>query len=416
VLGNTFGRMFRITTCGESYGEGLAVIVDGVPPGIKLNVEHIQAELDKRRPGQSKLDSPRQETDRVKLLAGVGILDGITTGAPVGLIIHNVDRQNIHVQQYNNVKDLIRPGHAEYTFFVKYGDHADWCGAGRASGRETVGRVAGGAVAKQILAREGIEVLGHVIESHGIRARWLTFEEVRANYRTNHLNCCDLEAAEKMIADILKVRQAGDTCGGVIEVIARGIPAGLGEPVFDKLRATIAHAIMSIGATTGIEFGDGFDAARMLGSEWNDQPYLDEQKHVRFRTNHSGGMGGGITDGEEIRFRFCCKPTPTISLEQDSVNMATMEEAKLAAITRRDITICPRIYPVAEAMTACCILDAMYMAKGYDYFARIDPKFRHVGEPRDKSDPNEIIALSFRQPQAVGGSELTPQDIEAMKH
>lgn len=415
MLGNTFGRMFRITTCGESYGDGMAVIVDGVPPGIKLNVEHIQAELDKRRPGQSKLDSPRQETDRVKLFAGVGVLDGITTGAPVGLIVHNVDRQKIHVQQYHDVKDVIRPGHAEYTFFAKYGDHADWCGAGRASGRETVGRVAGGAVAKQVLAREGIEILGHIIESHGIKARPLTYEEVRANYRVNHLNCCDLEAAERMIEDILKVRDAGDTVGGVIEIIVRGVPAGLGEPVFDKLRGTLAYAIMGIGATTGIEFGAGFEAARVLGSQWNDQPYLDEQKHVRFRTNHGGGMAGGISNGEEIRFRFCCKPTPTISVPQVTVNMANMTEAKLAAITRRDITICPRIFPVAEAMTACCILDALYMAKGYEHFARVDPKYVHAGRPRHTADPAEIINLSFRQPKAVAGSELTEADLKAME-
>jgi len=414
VLGNTFGRIFRITTCGESYGGGLAVIVDGVPPGIKLNVEHVQAELDKRKPGQSKLDSPRLETDRVELFAGVRIRDELTTGAPVGLIIYNVDRQKLHVDQYSDVRDLIRPGHAEYTFFVKYGEYTDWCGAGRASGRETVGRVAGGAVAKQILAREGIEVLGHVIESHGIRGRELTFDEVRQNYRKNHLNCCDLEAAEKMIADILKVRKAGDTVGGTIEVLVRGVPAGLGEPVFDKLRATIAHAIMSIGATTGLEFGAGFQASKMLGSEWNDPPYLDEQGHVRFRTNNAGGMGGGISDGEELRFRFAVKPTPTISLPQDSIDMNKMQPAKLAAVTRRDITICPRIYPVAEAMTACCILDAMYLAKAFEYFAHIDPKFRKVGEPRDKSDPEEILKLAFRQPEAIGGTELTREDLKEM--
>ncbi len=414
MLGNTFGRMFRITTCGESYGGGLAVIIDGVPPGMKISVEHIQAELDKRRPGQSKLDSPRLETDKVELFAGARIRDDLTTGAPVGLIIYNVDRQKLHVDQYQDVKDLIRPGHAEYTFFVKYGQYADWCGAGRASGRETVGRVAGGAVAKQILAREGIEVLGHIIESHGIKARELTFEEVRENYRKNHLNCCDLEAAEKMIADILQVRTAGDTVGGVIEVIVRGVPAGLGEPVFDKLRATIAQGIMSIGATTGIEFGAGFEAAKMTGSEWNDPPYLDEAGHVRFRTNHAGGMGGGISNGEELRFRFCCKATPTISLPQDSINMAKMEPAKLAAVTRRDITICPRIFPVGEAMTACAILDALYMAKGYDHFAHIDEKFREVGPPRDKSDPDEILKLAFRQPEAVGGSELTREDLKEM--
>ncbi|MBN1346162.1 MAG: chorismate synthase [Phycisphaerae bacterium] len=414
MLGNTFGRVFRITTCGESYGGGMAAIVDGVPPGIKLNVEHVQAELDKRKPGQSKLDSPRLETDKVELFAGVGVRDGITTGAPVGLIIYNVDRQKVHVDQYHDVKDLIRPGHAEYTFFLKYGEYADWCGAGRASGRETVGRVAGGAVAKQILAREGIEVLGHIIESHGIKTRELTFEEVAENYRKNHLNCCDLEVAEKMIQDIIKVREQGDTVGGTIEIIVRGVPGGLGEPVFDKLRATIAHGIMSIGATTAIEFGAGWQGARMLGSEWNDPPYMDDGGQVRFRTNHGGGFAGGISNGEELRFRFCCKPTPTISIAQDSINMKTMTPGTLSAVTRRDITICPRIFPVGEAMTACCILDALYMAKGYEHFAHVDEKFKKIAAPRGKSDPEEIIQRAFRKPAAVAGSELTEKDLREM--
>jgi len=402
VLGNTFGRMFRVTACGESYGEALATIVDGVPPGIKLDVAHIQAELDKRRPGQSKLDSPRQETDQVQLFAGVR--DGVTTGAPVGLIIYNVDRQPIHVQQYRDVKDLIRPGHAEYTFFVKYGPYADWCGAGRASGRETVCRVAAGAVAKQILARDGIEVLAHVVESHGIKAKPLSFEEVAANYRKNDLNCCDLEAAEKMIQDILKVREEGDTCGGAIEVIVRGVPAGLGEPVFDKLKATLAHAIFSIGAVFGMHIGAGDRAPAMKGSEFNDQPYLDEQKRVRFRTNNSGGLSGGITNGEEIRLRVAVKPTATISKEQDSVNMATLEPAKLAAITRRDITLCPRVWPVCEAMTAIAILDAMMMAKGYEHFARLDEKWLKQAEPRYRNAYEEIIQRAFRKPEPVAGS------------
>jgi chorismate synthase len=396
MLGNTFGRMFRISTCGESYGEALLTIVDGVPPGMTLDLAHIQAELDKRRPGQSKLDSPRLETDQVKAVAG--LLEGVTTGAPVGLVVYNVDRQKIHVDQYRDVKDLIRPGHAEYTFFVKYGPHADWCGAGRASGRETVGRVAGGAVAKQILAREGVEVLAHVVESHGIRARHLTFEEVRENYRKNHLNCCDLDAAKKMIADILKVREEGDTVGGAIEIIVRGVPAGLGEPVFDKLRATIAHAILSIGAVTGLEFGGGFKAAAMKGSEWNDPPYLDKNGHVRFKTNWAGGFLGGISSGEELRMRISVKPTPTISKKQASINMATMQESELAAITRRDITICPRIYPVTEAMVAAAVLDAMYMAYGYDYFARLDQKWKRIGEPTAKSDPAAILELAHRKP------------------
>ena len=380
MLGNTFGRVFRVTACGESYGTALLTIIEGVPAGLALTCEEIQDELDKRRPGQSKLDSPRLETDQVELVAGM--LEGKTTGAPVGLLINNVDRQDIHVQQYRDVKDLIRPGHAEYTFYVKYGEFSDWCGAGRASGRETVGRVAAGAVAKHILDREGIDVVSHIVESHGIKARQLTYEEIKANYRKNHLNCCDLEAAEEMIADILKVRKAGDTVGGAIEVIARGVPAGLGEQVFDKLRATLAHGLMSIGAITGLEFGAGFEAARVLGSEWNDQPYLDDKGRVRFETNYAGGMLGGISNGEDIVIRCAVKPTPTISKPQKSINMETMQEETLEAITRRDISICPRIYPVAEAMVRMAILDALMMTKGLEYFTHIDPKFKEMSKTR----------------------------------
>jgi len=380
LLGNTFGRFFRVTTSGESYGEALLAIVDGVPPGLKLTKEYVQNELDKRRPGQSKIDSPRLETDQVEIVSGM--LEGVTTGAPVGMIVYNVDRQDVHVEQYRQVKDLIRPAHAEYPFFVKYGEFADWCGAGRASGRETVGRVAGGAVAKLILEREDIEVIAHIVESHGIKGRDLTFDEVKNNYQKNDLNCCDLEKADEMMADLMKVRDQGDTAGGVIEIIVRGVPAGLGEPVFDKLKATIAFGLMGIGATTALEFGAGSEAARMKGSQWNDQPYLDDQGHVRFRTNHCGGFLGGITNGEELRIRVTVKATPTISKEQDSINMAEMKEAKLAAITRRDITILPRIYPVTEAMVRMAVLDALYMAHGYDALARIDPKWKKVGEPR----------------------------------
>lgn len=378
MLGNTFGRLFRVTACGESYGKALLTIVDGVPPGLKITNEYVQAELDKRRPGQSKIDSPRKETDRVEIVAGM--LEGVTTGAPIGMIVYNVDTQKIHVEQYRQVKDLIRPGHAEYAFFVKYGPYSDWCGAGRASGRETVGRVAGGAVAKFILERERIEVIAHIIESRGIKAGPLTFEQIKANYRKNDLNCCDLEVAERMIKDLAKVADEGDTAGGAIEVIARGVPAGLGEPVFDKLKATIASGLMGIGATTGLEFGDGFKAAGMKGSQWNDLPYLDGER-VRFRTNNCGGFAGGMSNGEDLVMRVAVKPTPTISKEQDSINMVEMKEAKLAAITRRDISILPRIYPVAEAMVRIAVLDALYMAKGYDYFARLDPKWKKMGQP-----------------------------------
>jgi chorismate synthase len=399
MLGNTFGRVFQVTACGESYGwrateeEGgwggaLLTIVNGVPPGIRLDVARIQHELDKRRPGQSKLDSPRKETDRVEVVSG--LQEGLTTGAPVGMIIRNVDTQDIHIEQYRAVKDVIRPGHAELNFFYKYGPFGDWCGAGRASGRETVCRVAGGAVAKQILAREGVEALAHVVESHGIKGRsitdgTMTFEEMKANYRKNDLNCCDLEAAGAMIEDLLKVRQAGDTAGGTIEIVARGVPAGLGEPVFDKLKATIAHGLCSIGAMAGLEFGAGFAAGRSLGSEWNDQPFL-EGGRVRFQTNRGGGFLGGMSDGEDLVMRMAVKPTPTISKPQRTVDMMAMEEKQLAAITRRDITICPRIYPVAEATVACAILDALFLDRAWRGLAHLDAKWQDLAQPRHRGE------------------------------
>jgi len=373
MLGNTFGRIFRITTCGESYGGGLAAIVDGVPAGLALTEEYIQHELDKRKPGQSALDSPRKETDKVKIFAGM--LEGFTTGAPVGMIIYNVDTQKIHVDQYREVKDLIRPGHAEHTFFVKYGQYADWCGAGRASGRETVGRVAGGAVAKFILEQEGIEVLAYTRESNGIVARDMTFDEVKANYRKNEINCPDLETAKKMIDDVLDIREKGDTAGGVIECIIHNVPAGLGEPVFDKLSADLAKGVMSIGAVKGLEFGAGFKAARMTGYEWNDEPYVKDGK-VRYKTNNAGGILGGISNGEDIVLRVAVKATPTISIDQGSVDMEKMEDATLSAITRRDASLLPRIYPVIEAMCRCVVLDHLYMWRAWCGMQKYENKWR----------------------------------------
>lgn len=392
MMGNTFGRLFRVTTCGESYAGGfrknlnipkelyggLLTIVDGVPPGIKITPELIQKELDKRKPGQSKLDSPRKEIDKVYIFSGV-MENDLSTGAPVGLVIPNVDIEDIHIDQYRSYKDVIRPGHAEYTFFKKYGDYADWVGAGRASGRETAGRVAGGAIAQAVLDTYGIDVIGFVTESHGIKAGPISYERAKANYRKNELNCPDLEKAEEMIADILKVKEEGDTCGGVVEVIAKGVPAGLGEPVFDKLSATIAHGLMSIGAIKGLEFGAGFKHAAMKGSESNDEPYLDQASgRVIFKTNNAGGFLGGISNGEEIRIRVAVKPTPTISIPQSTVDMGKMENTVLEPITRRDPSLCPRIYPVCEAMVRIAILDALYMAKAYRAVSNLDPKWDRI--------------------------------------
>ncbi len=355
----------------------MVVIIDGVPPGLKITKEIIQKELDKRRPGVGKLNSPRKETDQCEIFAGIG-QDGVTTGAPLGIIVYNVDTKKIHIDQYREYKDLFRPGHATYPFYLKYGEYQDWCGAGRASGRETVARVAGGAVAKFILAREGIEIIAYTRECMGIKAKEMTYEEIKKNYRKNEINCPDLEAVKEMEKKVLEIKEQGDTAGGIIEVIAHNVPPGLGEPVFDKLNATIAHALCSIGAVKGIEFGSGFRVANMKGSENNDQPYLTEDGKVRFRTNNAGGFLGGITNGEDIVVRIAVKPTPTISVEQTSINMRTMKEERLSPITRRDPTLLGRIYVVAEAMMAIAILDALYLARAYDALAKLDKKWMEL--------------------------------------
>lgn len=392
MMGNTFGRMFRVTTAGESYSGGfrknlnipkelfggLITIVDGVPAGIKITAEDIQIELDKRKPGQTPLDSPRLEKDKVYIFSGV-MENDLSTGAPIGIVIPNNDIEDIHIGQYREYKDVIRPGHAEYTFFKKYGQYSDWVGAGRASGRETASRVAGGAVAKLVLDKMGIDVIGFISASHGIKAKPITYEMAKENYRKNELNCPDLETAPRMIEDILKVKAAGETCGGIVEIIAKGVPAGLGEPVFDKLEATIAHALMSIGAIKGIEFGAGFEFANMLGSESNDESYVDEKTgRVRFSTNNAGGFLGGISNGEEIRIKLAVKPTPTVSVAQKAVNVEKMEVETLSPITRRDASLLPRIYPVCEAMVRIAILDAIIMAKGYRAITDIDEKWDKI--------------------------------------
>lgn len=373
MLGNTYGRLFRVTACGESYGDALMVIVDGVPAGLTICDADIQKELDLRRPGQSPIDSPRMETDQVRIVAG--LLEGKTTGAPVGMIIYNVDRHDIHVQQYRDVKDLIRPGHAEYTFFVKYGEFADWCGAGRASGRETCMRVAAGALAKIILQGEGIEVVGYTKSCMGIEMKPMCFDEIKAKKHSNMIICPDEEAGEKMIQKVLEIKDEGETAGGIVEIIARGVPAGLGEPVFDKLSACIAHGLMSIGAVKGLEFGAGFEVGSMKGSECNDIPYLDENGKVRFKTNKSGGFLGGISNGEDLVMRIAVKPTPTVSVDQMTVDLETMEEKLLGAITRRDPTLLARLIPVAESMVAMTILDHLMMWRGYDSMQKFEHKW-----------------------------------------
>ncbi|MDO4492450.1 MAG: chorismate synthase [Clostridia bacterium] len=385
--GNTFGKLFRVTTTGESYSGcfrktpdipkelygGLITVVDGCPAGIKITAEDIQKELDKRKPGQSKLDSPRKEKDKVYVFSGV-MENQLSTGAPIGILVPNNDIEDIHVGQYHDYATQARPGHAEYTFMKKYGQYADWVGAGRASGRETVGRVAGGAVAKAILDKYGIDVIAYTVESHGIKAKPIDYETAKANYRKNNINCPDLEAAKLMEEDILKVRETGETCGGVVELIVRGVPAGLGEPVFDKLEAVIAHGIMSIGAVKGVEFGAGFGVANMVGSECNDEMYWDKETgRVKFYSNNAGGFLGGISNGDEIRVRMAVKPTPTVDVVQRTIDVREGgKDVELAPITRRDASLLPRIYPVAEAMVRIAIVDAMMQFKGYRAMEDLD--------------------------------------------
>ncbi|MFP3903006.1 MAG: chorismate synthase [Armatimonadota bacterium] len=367
MLGNTFGRMFRVTTAGDSYGGGLAAIVDGVPPGIEVKEEYIQEELDKRRPGPGDIDAAGKESDQVEIFAG--LRDGYTTGAPVGMIVHNGDTLPRDAEEYEDIRDLIRPGHADYTHRVKYDEYADWCDAGRAFERETVGRVAAGAVAKKILRSRGIKICSYVHRLGEIEGstEGMTFDEIEQNSLKNAIFCPDPKIAEKMIEVIREAEEEGDTVGGVIEVLATGVPAGLGEPVFDTLSATISHGLMSIPGVTGIGIGKGFGLTRMKGSRAHDIPYVDEEEgRIRFRTNLSGGIHDGISNGEDILVKVGIKPTPPSSLSQPTVNMATMEEAELEPTTGCNPTICHRMCAVTSAMVRIAILDHLIMWIGYD--------------------------------------------------
>jgi chorismate synthase len=353
MAGNSFGKYFRITTFGESHGPALGVVIDGVMPGKQFSVAGIQKELDRRRPGQSKVTTPRREPDSVEVLSGV--FEGKTTGMPVCLIIRNKDQRPA---AYEKIKAMFRPGHAGYTYLAKYGI-ADYRGGGRSSGRETVARVAAGALAKEFLAARGIEIIGHTVEIAGIRAR--AFDQ--ACIEQNPLRCADMHVAEEMERAVMQARDEGDSVGGIVEVIVRGVPAGLGEPVFDKLNADLAHALMTIGAVKGVEFGNGFAAARLRGSENNDPMYADTSSgRIRTRTNNAGGMAGGISNGEDLLMRIAVKPTSSIRKEQETVTV-DREPARISVHGRHDPCICPRIVPVAESMVALTLMDHLTRQK-----------------------------------------------------
>ncbi|NYT18996.1 MAG: chorismate synthase [Methanosarcinales archaeon] len=350
--GNTFGHSFRITTWGESHGKALGVVVDGVPAGLPLAPQMIQKELDRRRPGQSQVSTPRSEADSVEILSG--IVEGRTTGTPISMMVWNRDARS---SSYDNIKDLARPGHADYPYMKKYGIR-DYRGGGRSSARETIGRVAAGAIAKEILSIFGIDVVAHVIALGTVNARPMTLDSINENLEKTPVRCADLEAAEKMLKEVEAAREEHDSIGGVVEIIATGVPAGIGEPVFDKLDADIAKAMMSIGAVKAVEIGAGYEASQMKGSQMND-PFVMEGAMVETKTNNAGGILGGLSTGMPIVCRTTVKPTPSISQPQQTVDMKQMRDAEINIQGRHDPTIPPRMVPVAEAMMALVIVDHM---------------------------------------------------------
>ena len=352
MSGNNFGTIFRITTWGESHGRAVGVVVDGCPAGLALSAQDIQKELDRRRPGQSRASTARQEADRVEILSG--IFEGNTTGTPISLLIWNKDADS---SAYDLLRDKPRPGHADYAYQMKYGlrDHR---GGGRASARETVGRVAAGAVAKKLLATEGIEVVAYVTELGGIVADIASSNllELRNRAESNTVRCPDHAAAERMLERLDAVRREGDSLGGVVVVTAVGVPAGLGEPVFDKLDGDLAKALMSIGAVKAVEIGAGRECAGMRGSEMNDPLFMREGR-INFESNHAGGILGGISTGGPIVCTIAVKPTPSIARRQNTVDLACGETAEIEINGRHDPAIPPRIVPVAEAMVALVLAD-----------------------------------------------------------
>jgi chorismate synthase len=350
-MGNTFGQLFRITTFGESHGGGIGVVIDGCPPRIDISEAEIQRELNRRRPGQSKITTQRKEEDRCEILSGV--FDGKTLGTPISILVRNKDARP---EDYAEVAKKFRPSHADFTYQAKYGIR-NWQGGGRASARETIGRVGAGAIARKVLETlyPGTEIVAYVVQIHEIAAKIDRSKVKRKNVDANMVRCPDNAAAQKMISLIEKTREAGDSLGGVIECVVRNAPAGLGEPVFDKLEADLAKAMLSLPATKGFEIGSGFSATRMKGSTHND-PFEIRKGRVRTTTNYSGGIQGGISNGEEIYFRVGFKPTATISREQKTV-LASQKATTLAARGRHDPCVLPRAVPMVEAMAALVLCD-----------------------------------------------------------
>lgn len=355
MAGNTFGQLFRITTFGESHGPAIGVVIDGCPAGLKVDASIIQHELDRRRPGQSKITTARKEPDEVEILSG--IFEGKTLGTPIALLIRNTDQRP---QDYDQMKDVYRPSHADFTYQEKYGIR-DYRGGGRSSARETAARVAAGAIARLLLREAGIEIKGYVSAVGNLTIKKAYTELNLDDAEKNIVRCPDLQAAKAMIDLIEKTRKAGDTLGGTVSCVVKNCPVGLGEPVFDKLHADIAKAMMSINATKGFEYGSGFEGTKLKGSEHNDL-FVKRGNKIITRTNHSGGIQGGISNGMDIYFNVAFKPVATIMQEQDSVNQRG-EKAAMKGKGRHDPCVLPRAVPIVEAMTALVLADHLLRSR-----------------------------------------------------
>ena len=349
MSGNSIGVLFRVTTWGESHGKALGVVVDGCPPNIVLTESDIQKDLNRRKPGQLLSASSRQEGDLVEILSGT--FEGRTTGTPISLIIKNRD---VDSSAYEELREVFRPGHGDVTYYEKYGirDHR---GGGRASARETVARVAAGAIAKKVISCEDIEVIAYTKELGGIAAERISLQDIHRN----SLECPDPRAAQVMVEKLEEARKNGDSLGGIVEILVTGCPAGLGEPVFDKIDADLAKALMSIGTVKGVEIGAGFGVAGMTGSQCND-PITSEG----FSTNHAGGTLAGITNGDEIVIRVACKPIPSIEKTQETIDVAR-KPARVSIKGRHDVSVIPRIIPVCEAMTSMVLADHLLRQRAH---------------------------------------------------
>lgn len=346
---NSYGKVFKISTFGESHGVGIGVVIDGCPAGLTVDIAEIQYELDRRKPGQSRITTQRREADEVEILSG--IFEGITQGTPIALLIRNEDQRS---KDYSHLAKTFRPSHADFTYQQKYGTR-DYRGGGRSSARETAARVAAGAIAKQLLAQIGVEIYGYVSQVGSLKLE-TAYQSLDFSQTDNNIvRCPDAETAEKMIALIDSVRKNRDTIGGVVSCVIKNSPVGLGEPVFDKLHAELGKAMLSINAAKGFEYGSGFEGVSLLGSQHNDIFYTENNK-VRTKTNYSGGVQGGIANGEDIYFRTAFKPVATIMQDQNSINEVG-ETVNLEAKGRHDPCVVPRAVPIVEAMAALVMAD-----------------------------------------------------------